>query len=208
MKFKNIINQLLNSTNVWLIYFFGFVPAGYYFYKALLNKLGPDPLIVLEHSLGEWALNFLIAVLSIRPINDFLKINLVKFRRALGLIAFGYAVLHVSTYIILDRQLLWDEIIKDITKRPYIIFGGVAFFLLVPLAVTSNFYSIKRLGPKYWKALHRLVYFAALASIAHYILSVKSWPIQPIIYSLVIISLIVYRLKLIWFFKKLVNNFL
>jgi methionine sulfoxide reductase heme-binding subunit len=85
-------------------------------------------------------------------------------------------------WLSLDIQFRWDEIGADILKRPYITIGMAGFALLVPLALTSNNLSVRRLGAASWQRLHMLTYPAALAGAVHYMLLVKAWPLQPILY--------------------------
>ena len=190
MNVLRIINRSILVIPVWLIYFFGLIPAVLLFYRAFFNILGADPLKTLEHELGEYALIFLITLLFFGPIKELMSLNLIKFRRSIGLLAFWYAVLHFLTYIILDQQLIWDLLIGDLIKRPYIIVGFFAFLTLVPLALTSNRWSMRSLGMVKWKNLHLLVYLSAILAALHYVLLVKSWPIKPLLYLLVITLLI------------------
>jgi len=183
-------SKLWTATPEWAVYAVGLVPAVDLFVRAFSNALGADPLRVLENGLGEWALRFLILGLAVTPLLRFARINLVKYRRALGLIAFIYVVVHLATYLALDKQFFWGEIGKDIIKRPYITIGMAAFLMLVPLAVTSNRYSIRKLGSAGWRNLHRLVYPAVLAGAIHYLLLVKAWPPEPIIYLLIVLALL------------------
>lgn len=183
-------SKLWTATPEWAVYAIGLVPAVDLFVRAFSNALGPDPLRVLENGLGEWALRFLILGLVVTPLLRFARINLVKYRRALGLIAFIYVVLHLATYLALDKQFFWGEIGRDIIKRPYITIGMAAFLMLVPLAATSNRYSIRKLGSAGWRNLHRLVYPAVLAGAIHYLLLVKAWPPEPIIYLLIVLALL------------------
>ena len=183
-------SKLWTATPEWTVYAVGLVPAVDLFVRAFSNALGADPLRVLENGLGEWALRFLILGLAVTPLLRFARINLVKYRRALGLIAFIYVVLHLATYLALDKQFFWGEIGKDIIKRPYITIGMAAFLMLVPLAATSNRYSIRKLGSAGWRNLHRLVYPAVLAGAVHYLLLVKAWPPEPMIYLLIVLALL------------------
>jgi sulfoxide reductase heme-binding subunit YedZ len=193
MKVWRTISRNILLTPVWAIYFIGFIPAVVLFYRAFLNILGADPLKTLEHELGEYALIFLIILLSFRPIMKFMNINLIKFRRSIGLLAFWYATLHFLTYTILDQQLIWDLLIGDLIKRPYIIVGFFAFLSLIPLALTSNAWSMRRFGMAYWKKIHILVYPSVILAALHYVLLVKSWPLKPLLYLLVVALLIVFR---------------
>lgn len=190
MKIRRAVNNIIFGTPLWLIYLTGFVPASILFYRAYYDVLGPDPLKAIEHQLGEYALIFLIVVLSFHPLKTFLGINLIRFRRSFGLLSFWYATLHVLTYLILDQQLMLDLIFKDLTKRPYIIIGALAFLILIPLALTSNSWSLRWLGLRNWRSLHVFVYLAAFLAAAHYLLLVKSWPIEPLIYMFLVLFLI------------------
>lgn len=188
-------NNFLDKVPVWIVYLFGFMPFIFVFSLSLSNKVGPDPLRVLEHKTGIWSLNYLILVLSISFFENSLKIKLLRFRRCFGLLAFYYSLIHLVIYLILDRQLDFFEIFNDIIKRPYIFFGFLAFIFFLPLVLTSNNFSKIFFGTKSWLKIHTLVYFIAIFSIIHYILLVKSWPIQPIILSFLVMLLIALRLK-------------
>ncbi len=183
-------SRLWTATPDWAVYAIGLLPAADLFVRAIANMLGADPLRVLENGLGEWALRFLILGLTITPVLRFARINLVKYRRAIGLIAFIYVVLHLSVYLALDKQFFWGEIGRDIIKRPYITIGMAAFLMLVPLAATSNRYSIRKLGSAGWRNLHRLVYPAVLFGAVHYLLLVKAWPPEPLIYLAIVLALL------------------
>lgn len=193
MDIARSINTALRKVPAWPLYVLGMLPAASYFYWAVTNQLGADPLKALEHQLGIWALQLLIATLLVTPIRNLFNVNLIKYRRAIGLLAFFYVCLHFTTYLWLDQQWAWATIWKDITKRPYIIIGMLAFLGLVPLAVTSNNASIRRLGPAGWKALHRLVYPVAVFGAVHYLLLVKAWPPEPFVYLGIILILLGYR---------------
>ncbi len=176
------------------IYIVGMIPAVWYFYAGINDRLGADPLNVLERALGLWALRFLVAGLAITPLRRLGGPNLIRYRRAIGLLAFYYAALHLTTYLVLDQGLNWPAIWADIVKRPYITVGMLAFVVLVPLAVTSNGPAIRRLGPR-WNRLHRLVYVAAAAGALHFIMLVKVWPLEPLIYLLLVAGLLLFRFQ-------------
>ena len=167
-----------------------------------MNLLGPDPLKTLEHELGEYALIFLIFLLTFSPLKKLLDLNLIKFRRSIGLLAFWYVLLHFLTYLILDQQLIWDFIIKDFFKRPYIILGVFGFLALIPLALTSNRWSMRFLGLDNWKRLHLLVYLGTFLGVLHYLMLVKSWPIKALSYFLIVVLLLIFRFGL----KNLYQN--
>lgn len=193
MDIVQIINSRLRKVPAWPLYIIGLLPAGFYFYWAVTNQLGADPLKALEHQLGIWALQLLIATLLVTPLRNLIGLNLIKYRRAIGLLAFFYTCMHLLTYLWLDQQWGWGAILKDITKRPYIIIGMLAFLGLVPLAITSNNASIRKLGAAGWKKLHKLVYVIAVLGAVHYLLLVKAWPLEPFVYLGIVIVLVGYR---------------
>lgn len=175
------------------VYWLGLVPAVWTFYLALTDQLGADPMKALEHGLGLWALRFLVAGLAISPLRRLGGPNLVPYRRAVGLLAFFYAALHVLVYVALDQSGDLSAIGRDIVKRPYIIAGLAAFTLLVPLAVTSHNAMIRRMGALTWRRLHRAVYVAAAAAALHFILVVKAWPPEPLVYAGLVAVLLAFR---------------
>ena len=177
-----------------LVYIVGFIPAVWLFYAGVTDQLGADPMRYLEQALGLWALRFLIATLAITPLRQLFNINLLRYRRAIGLLAFYYALLHLVTYLVLDQGLDMAAIWADIVKRPYITIGMATFVVLVPLALTSNNAAIRRMGGQAWARLHRLVYVAAIGAALHFILVVKSWPMEPLVYAAIVAVLLGYRL--------------
>lgn len=187
------INARLRRIPAWPIYVLGPIPGLITFWLAVTNQLGPDPLPVLEHELGERGLQFIIITLLVTPIRRLTGVSLLKFRRALGVIAFVYILAHMLTWLILDRQLVWAEVWADIVKRPYILFGTVGFLAMVPLAATSNNLSVRRLGAKLWNRIHKLAYLAAAAGVLHYVLLVKGWPPEPLVYALIVAILLMAR---------------
>lgn len=192
MSFAQTFNNTVRKIPSWPLYIIGLVPAATYFYWAVTNQLGADPLKALEHQLGIWALQLLIAGLMVTPLRRLCNLNLLKFRRAIGLLAFIYTSLHLLTYLWLDQQWVWAEILKDLTKRPYIIIGMIAFTAMIPLAATSNKWSIRRLGAN-WGKLHKLVYLIAICGAVHYLLLVKAWPLEPFVYLGIVLVLVGYR---------------
>jgi sulfoxide reductase heme-binding subunit YedZ len=177
-----------------LVYIVGFIPAVWLFYAGIMDQLGADPMRYLEQALGLWALRFLIASLAVTPLRQLFNLNLLRYRRAIGLLAFYYAALHLTTYLVLDQGLDVAAIVADIVKRPYITIGMATFVILVPLAVTSNNAAIRRMGGQAWAKLHKLVYVAAVGAVLHYILVVKSWPTEPLVYAAIVAVLLGYRL--------------
>jgi sulfoxide reductase heme-binding subunit YedZ len=177
----------------WGLYALGLVPAAWTFYLAVTDQLGADPLKVLERSLGLWSLRFLVIGLAITPLRRLGGPNLIRYRRTVGLLAFFYALFHVTVYVWLDQQLDLGLIWKDIVKRPYITVGLASFLILIPLAVTSNATMIKRLGAAAWQRLHRWVYLAAAGAALHFIMLVKAWPAEPFVYAAIVAGLLLFR---------------
>ncbi|HET7392721.1 MAG TPA: protein-methionine-sulfoxide reductase heme-binding subunit MsrQ, partial [Candidatus Binatia bacterium] len=141
-----------------------------------------------------WALTILLTSLAITPLRKVLGWNaLIRYRRMLGLFAFFYAVLHFSTYMVLDHFFDFQAIAKDIFKRPYVTAGFTSFVLMIPLALTSTAAMIRRLG-KRWLQLHRLVYLAAAAGVLHFYWLVKSDIRRPAQYGAVLALLLGARL--------------
>ncbi|WP_170787493.1 protein-methionine-sulfoxide reductase heme-binding subunit MsrQ [Ruegeria lacuscaerulensis] len=188
------VNQILRRVPVWAVYLLGLIPAPWLFYQGLTGGLGIDPIEALEHRYGELALQLLIVVLAVSPLRRFSGLNLTKFRRALGVLTFVYVSLHLLVWLVLDVQLP-SQIWADILKRPYITVGMAGFLLLLPLAVTSNNLSVRRLGPR-WRVLQRLVYPAAILGGLHYVMLAKGFQIEPLIYLSVILGLLALRLPL------------
>lgn len=188
------LNQILRRVPVWAVYLLGSLPAPWLFYQGLTGGLGVDPIEALEHRYGELALQLLIGVLAVSPLRRFVGLNLLKFRRALGVLTFGYVSLHLLVWLVLDVQVP-GQIWADIVKRPYITVGMAAFVLMLPLALTSNNLSVRRLGA-HWRSLQRLVFPAAILGGLHYVMLVKGFQIEPLIYLSVIVGLLLLRLQL------------
>ncbi|MGI9400228.1 MAG: protein-methionine-sulfoxide reductase heme-binding subunit MsrQ [Rhizobiaceae bacterium] len=200
MSFADSINAPLKRIPVLPLYGVALMPAIWLFYRAFAGALGADPMRVLEHELGLWSLKFMLAALAVTPLRNHAGINLLRFRRMLGLTAFYYAIIHLCVYLLLDRQLAWAEIGADLYKRPYIIFGMSAFILLIPLALTSTNKAISRLGAMTWRKLHRLAYPAAILMIMHYLWLVKSWTAEPLAYAFA--TAVILGLRLVDFKQK------
>lgn len=190
------INRFTRRVPTLAVYFLLVLPAPYLFYLALTGGLGPDPVKALEHEYGEIALQLLIAGLCITPLRRYLGLNLIRFRRTLGVLAFTYVTLHLSVWALLDVQTL-DRVVQDIVKRPYITIGMAGFVLLLPLAVTSNNLSVRRLGQS-WRKLHKLTYLAVLLGGLHYIWLAKGIQLEPLLYMAVITALLALRVPLNW----------
>ena len=186
------INRATRHVPVWAVYFVYLLPVPWLLYLGVTGGLGRDPVKTLEHELGEIALQLVVLGLCVTPLRRFAHINLIKFRRALGVLAFVYVVLHVVVWAVLDVQAL-DRVWADIVKRPYITIGMAAFVLLIPLAMTSNNWSVRKLGSR-WRQLHVLAYPAAVLSGLHYVWLAKGFQIEPLVYFSVICGLLALRL--------------
>ncbi len=171
-------------------------------WKAYMGLLGANPIEVITHSTGDWILIFLLVTLSITPLRKLTgRLWLIRYRRMFGLFAFFYAILHFLTYIWLDKFFDLHEIWADVTKRRFITVGFTGFVLLIPLALTSTQGWIRRLGGKRWRALHRLIYFSAIAGVIHYWWLVKADITKPAQYAFVLSLLLGYRL-VVWFTRR------
>jgi sulfoxide reductase heme-binding subunit YedZ len=185
------INGFARKLPTWPIYVVGALPPFWYLYLGFTGGLGVEPISELEHRLGLLGLQFLIASLTITPLRNWTGVNLIRFRRAIGLLAFYYICAHLLTWLLLDIRdpaRIW----ADIVKRPYITIGMLAFLLLVPLAVTSNNASIRKLG-KRWRQIHWLVYAAVPLGATHFVMLRKGWQYEPLIYLGVVVALLAVR---------------
>lgn len=181
-----------HKASVWALYAVGMLPAAWYFYLGSIGALGFNPVKEFEHALGIWALRFMIASLMITPLRDLAGINWLRYRRALGLISFYYVLMHFAVYVSLDLVFNFGAVFGDIARRPYITIGMACLVLLVPLALTSNNWSIRKLSTA-WNKLHKLVYLIILGGALHYILAVKSITFGPFIHVALIVLLVAYR---------------
>jgi methionine sulfoxide reductase heme-binding subunit len=177
------INAALKRVPVLPLYFVALLPAPWLLWRGIAGDLGADPMRVLEHELGIWALRFMLCTLAVTPLRQLTGVNLIRFRRWLGVTAFNFAVLHLTVYLTLDQQFAWSAIVGDLYKRPYIMFGMAALILLIPLAGTSTNAMVRRLGAFNWRRLHRLAYPAVILMILHYLWLVKSWTAEPLVYA-------------------------
>ncbi len=190
------LNQGLRKVPVWLLYLLGALYPGWLLYLGVTGGLGPDPVKALEHALGEAALQLLIVGLAVTPLRRFLGLNLLKFRRFVGVLAFTYVALHLLVWLLLDVQIL-SQVFNDIIKRPYITIGMVGFALMLPLALTSNNLSLRRLGAARWRRLHLLTYPAVLLAALHFVMLVKGFQIEPLIYLSVVLCLLLCRIRVV-----------
>jgi sulfoxide reductase heme-binding subunit YedZ len=169
------------------------IPLGRLAWLGFHAGLGANPIEFITHSTGDWTLTFLLVTLSITPLRKLTRQYwLISFRRMLGLLAFFYGCLHLMTYVWLDKFFDVHEMLHDIAKRRFITAGMTAFALMIPLALTSTKWSIRKLG-KRWQMLHRLIYFSATAGVIHYIWLVKADLKKPLEYGFVLGMLLMYR---------------
>jgi methionine sulfoxide reductase heme-binding subunit len=169
------------------------VPLGLLAWRTLHNGLGPNPVEAVVHFTGIWTLRLLLVTLAVTPLRRLTgRPWLLRFRRMLGLFAFFYAVLHFSAYLFLDRALVWDDILTDLSKRPYIVVGFTALLLLVPLALTSTRGWVRRLGRR-WQTLHRAVYAIGVLGVLHFLWLVKADILEPLVYGAILFGLLAFR---------------
>jgi sulfoxide reductase heme-binding subunit YedZ len=189
------VNRMVRKIPTWLVYIVGLIPVPLFLYLAQTGGLGREPIKALEHELGELALKLLIVGLAITPLRKLVGLNLIKFRRAIGVLTFTYVALHLLVWLVLDVQVL-SQIWADILKRPYITIGMLGFVMMIPLVITSNNWSVKRLGAG-WRRLHQLTYLVAILGGIHFIMIAKGIQLEPLIYMAVILGLLAYRLPAI-----------
>jgi sulfoxide reductase heme-binding subunit YedZ len=176
------------------VFVLALLPAGLLAWKAMAGELSANPIKDITEETGIWTLRFILLTLTITPLR---KISgwapLARFRRMIGLFAFFYGSLHFVTYIYLDQFFAFDEILKDVAKRPFITVGFATFLTMIPLALTSPNIVAKWMGGKKWRLLHRLVYFTALGGVIHYLWLVKADTQRPVFYGGVLALLLGYR---------------
>jgi len=166
------------------------LPLGFFSFDVISGELSADPVKDATLFTGEWTLRFLLITLCVTPLRRLMGWGwLVKLRRMLGLYSFFYACLHFTVWFWLDRELQFDDVLEDIIKRPYITVGFSAFILLIPLALTSNKFSIRRLK-KRWQKLHKLIYLIAGLGVLHFLWLVKSDISEPLIYGVLLVLLL------------------
>ena len=181
--------------NKILIFINALVPLGFLAYDGWNGNLGANPIEFFLRTTGVLTLVFLLITLLVTPLRKMFGWNsLVKFRRMLGLYAFFYGFLHLVTYSVFDKSFSISAIISDIWQRPFIAVGMFAFFLLIPLAVTSTNGMIKRLGGKNWTRLHKLIYPIAILGVIHFWLIVKSDLKYPLLFAFILAILLGYRI--------------
>jgi len=177
---------------VWLACLWPLIGIGIDAYRGNLTA---NPIEYILNKLGYVTLVLLLTSLAVTPLRRITGLNwLIRFRRLLGLFAFFYVCLHFAVYFVLDQELDVMAVLRDIPKRPFITVGFAALVLLIPLALTSTAWSIRKLGGKNWNRLHRLVYVSAILGVIHYFWKVKADLREPGIFAGVLAVLLGYRL--------------
>jgi sulfoxide reductase heme-binding subunit YedZ len=182
-RFKRLSERTIARLKA-LIFLLALWPLAKLMILGFQDDLGANPIEKILRNTGFWTLTFLTITMAITPLRQLTqRVWLGRFRRMLGLFAFFYGVLHFSTYLVLDQFFDWANILKDISKRPYITVGFSALVLMTPLAVTSTDAMLKRLGGKRWRRLHRLVYLITAAGVIHFWWLVKKDISEPLIFA-------------------------
>lgn len=169
-------------------------PLAWLVWLGLDAGLGANPIEYITRFSGDWTLRLLLITLSFRPVVHFLRApRLLRYRRAVGLYVFFYALCHFTTYVWLDQFFDWTSIVEDIAKRPFILAGFTAFVLLIPLAATSNDRAVRWLQHR-WNVLHRLVYVIAIVGLVHYWWLVRADFLKAWVYLVILATLLGWRL--------------
>jgi methionine sulfoxide reductase heme-binding subunit len=176
------------------LYLIAVLPLAWLVFALFTGLVMGDQVKFMQHVTGDTVLTCLMLTLAVTPLRRLTGWNeIIRIRRLIGLTAFWYACLHLTTYLVFDQSLDLSEIAADIRKHPWVLVGFTGFLCLVPLAVTSTNGWIRRLGGKRWQRLHRLVYVAAAAGVLHYFWLVKKDITYPVIYGVVLLVLLLAR---------------
>jgi len=186
----------LRSYSKIIVFFLSFWPIYLITYQIVFNQLGPEPVDRIINHFGEWTLIFILLTLSMTPLKKITKsIEWIKFRRMLGLFTFFYASIHMLSYVGLDYRFDFEPLINDVLKKKFIFIGFSAWLLLIPLAVTSS-EKMVRLLKKNWKKIHRLIYIIGIFGVLHYIWLSKTIFFKPLIFLILLIILLLFRIKI------------
>ena len=182
----------LISALVWLLCA---APLLLFVWQGFNDDLTANPIEYILRALGLWGLRFLCITLALAPLAKLLKAPMIlRYRRRIGLWAFAYVALHLTTYVAIDKQFDWPTIGEDIAKRPYITIGMAAFALLIPLTITSVNRIRRKMRARNWQRLHQLIYPIAVMGVIHYYLLVKADVTSPLRYAAIVAVLLGYRL--------------
>lgn len=187
----NTLSRRLPEWGVWVL---GLVPLVWLAGQVVSGSVLVDPVKAIEHDLGKTGLWLLFICLAIPPLRALTGVNLIRHRRAVGLLAFFYIALHLLAWIWLDMGLLIGQALADLVRRPYLFMGIAAFLMLVPLAVTSNAASIRRMG-RNWRRLHLLIWPATILAVLHYLWQMKIIRMEGWIWAGILGGLLIWRLS-------------
>ena len=178
----------------WVMFLTALSPSIWIIYKALFDLLGADPAKEIVDFLGLWGLRFLLITLAVTTLRVWFDVRwLISYRRMLGLFCFYYVVLHLLGTITFLIGWRLDLLIKEVTERPYIILGVVAFSMLLTMAITSTKGMQRRLG-RNWKRVHKLVYPASFLAVMHLVLLIRASYWEAALYTLLLLILLGQRL--------------
>jgi len=170
------------------------IPLGQLLWRVYVNDLTANPVEFITHFTGDWTLRFLLITLVVTPLRGLLRQpQLIRFRRLVGLFAFFYGLLHLTTWIWLSSGFDVAAMWADVIKRRFITSGMTALLLMAPLAVTSAAGWVRLMGYARWQRMHRLVYLSALVGVIHYYWGVKSDIRMPVLYGAILAVLMLYR---------------
>ncbi len=179
-----------------LVFFLSLWPLYVISYQIIFNQLGPEPVDRIINHFGEWTLIFILLTLSMTPLKKITKsVEWIKFRRMLGLFTFFYASIHMLSYVGLDYRFDFEPLINDVLKKKFIFIGFSAWLLLIPLAITSSDRMV-RLLKQNWKKIHRLIYIIGIFGVLHYIWLSKTIFFKPLIFLILLIILLLFRIKI------------
>src|SRR4029453_12851502 len=177
-----------------VVFVHALVPLVLLLWDVYHQNVGANPQEFAIRTTGMLTLVFLTLTIAITPVRKIFAANsLIKLRRMVGLFAFFYGALHLTTYFWFDRLFNLRSVIEDIARRPFILVGMETFVLMVPLAITSTNKMVKRLGGKNWGRLHRVVYVAAVSGVVHFWMLVKSDTRLPLTFGFIIGLLLAHR---------------
>ena len=186
----------MRSYSKIIVFFLSLWPIYLITYQIVFNQLGPEPVDRIINHFGEWTLIFILLTLSMTPLKKITKsIEWIKFRRMLGLFTFFYASIHMLSYVGLDYRFDFEPLINDVLKKKFIFIGFSAWLLLIPLAVTSS-EKMVRLLKQNWKKIHRLIYIIGIFGVLHYIWLSKTIFFKPLIFLILLIILLLFRIKI------------
>ncbi len=187
---KPIVFAVMLIPAVWLVWNWNLA------FQYQPNGLGFNPQEASNRFTGDWAMRILLISLAVTPFSKVIRSSKpILFRRMIGLFAFFYVCLHITSYVWLDMLFAWAELWADLLKRLYITVGMGAFLLLLSLAVTSTNGMVKRMGARNWQRLHKTVYGAGVLVIIHFVMMRKGFQIEPLVYGGILALLLAMRLK-------------